>query len=344
MTSRERVLTAIGHREPDRVPTWFAAQPGITERLYRHLGVGDQPALLAKLGCDGFGAEGTWVQPVYRGPERLRLADGSEADHFGIVIQKHWPLAFAETPSDLDRYTWPRPDWFDYATVGERCRAVQEAGDVTIGGEGSCGIYHSLNLRGYELALTDPFVRPALAEGYLRLMGDFFVEWNERWLGAGAFDLFRCGDEVGSSEAMLLDPALWRRLYKPQLARVWAVALRRGVKVYYHCCGCLRPVFEDLLEIGVDLWDPAPPSVRGNDLAEMKRRYGSRVTFVGGVDQPTVLRTGTPADVATEVRRRLDELAPGGGLLLGPSQAITDDCPVENVVALYEAARRFGEY
>jgi len=346
VTSRERILTAISHEEPDRVPVWFAVQAGIRQRLFEYFGVDDTPVLLERLGCDAFGAQGSWVHPEYRGPERLTMPDGSQADHFGIVIQKHWPLAFAQTVADLESYSWPRADWFDYSTVKERCLAAKERDMVTIGGEGSCGIYHAINLRGYQLALTDPYLCPDLAEAYMQRMGDFMVEWNDRWLDAaeGEFDLFRCGDEVGNSQTMLLRPEIWRKFYKPQLSRVWSVARRKGIKVYYHCCGCLRPVFEDLLELGVDLWDTAPPYVDGNDLAEMKRLYGDRVTFVGGVDQPFVLYGGTPREVEDEVRLRLDQLAPGGGLLLGHSQAITDDCPLENVLAMYETARKYGEY
>jgi uroporphyrinogen decarboxylase len=262
------------------------------------------------------------------------------------VPQQHWPLAHAETAEDLDRYQWPSADWFDYSTIEERCLAAKEADQVTIGGEGSCGIYHAINLRGYERALTDALLHPGLTRDYMERMSDFMVEWNNRWLEAagGEFELFRCGDEVGNGQSMLLSPEQWRTFYKPHLQRVWAVAKRRGLRTYYHCCGCLRPVFEDLVEIGMDLWDMAPSYVHGNDLAEMKRLYGQQVTFVGGVDQPNVLRAGTPQQVADEVRLRLDQLAPGGGLLLGPSQAITDDCPVENVVTMYETARQYGEY
>jgi uroporphyrinogen decarboxylase len=127
MNSRARILAAINHEEPDRVPTWFAAQEEITARLYRYFGVDNGPALRECLGCDSFASEDSWPHPTYVGPERFRTPDGVQADWFGIVLQKHWPLAFATTPDDLAAYRWPSADWFDYSTIKEHCTEQQLA-------------------------------------------------------------------------------------------------------------------------------------------------------------------------------------------------------------------------
>jgi len=347
VSSRRRILTALEHREPDRVPIGFDCRPEIEAKILAHYGVESRLALFEKTGIDGFSVfTDSYVFPEYIGPPRPRHGDGSEADFFGIVIQKRWPLAFAEDVRDLDAYPWPEADWFDYSTIKDRCLELKRKGRITVGGEGGCGIYHSINLRGYEKALTDAYLNPKLAEAYLERMGDFFVEWNERWLAAaeGEFDVYRCGDEPGNSEMMLLAPDVWRKHYKPQLARVWAVARKHGLKIWFHCCGCCRPILEDIIEIGADMWDPAPAYVAGNDHRELKREYGDRLSFVGGVDLPTALVRGTPRDVVDDVKRCIDVLGPGGGYILGGSQALTDNVPLENAVAMFETALEYGLY
>jgi uroporphyrinogen decarboxylase len=200
-------------------------------------------------------------------------------------------------------------------------------------------------MRGYERALTDPLLKPALTDAYLGRMSDFFVAWNECWLDAagGEFDLFRCGDELGTMDRLFTRPEVWRRVYKPHLAKVWAVATQRGIKPWWHCCGYCRPLLEDMIEIGMELWDSVPPNVKDNDATELKRAYGDLITFVGGVDH-LLMVNGTPKQVADEVRLRLDQLAPGGGLILGPGQAFTPDMPLENILAFYETAHRYGVY
>ena len=347
MTPRERVLIAIDRRTPDRVPLGFDAHQGLTERLFRHFGVDHLLALYDKLGIDGFSVFTTsYVYPQYAGPPPPKLPNGQGTDFFGIGSQEHPPLAFAQTVADLDRYRWPQADWFDCSTVKARCREIKAQGRVTVGGEGGCGIQHAINLRGYAQALMDPVSDPELTHAYLQRMGDFFVAWNERWLGAaaGEFDIYRCGDELGSNTAMHCSPKVWREFYKPQLKRVWAVAKRHGLKIWYHCCGCCRPALEDLVEIGVDLWDPVPGYVTGNDQAALKREFGGRLAFVGGVDEPNILVRGRRADVEREVRRCLDTLGPGGGYILAGSQVLTDDVPLENVLTMYETALKYGGY
>lgn len=345
MDSRGRILTSLNHQEPDRVPSCFAADEATTCALLRHFHTDSVESLFFNLGTDGFMTDPGWVHPRYVGPPEVSLPDGEKADFWGIVLQRRWPIDFVETLDDLERYPWPKASWFDYTSIRVEASAVKNSGRIVIGGEGSCGIYQSINMRGYEKALTDSLIRPDLTRAYMERMSDFFTAWNERWLeaGAGEFDLFRCGDEVGNMQRMLLRPEIWRKFYKPHLKKVWAVALKHGLQPWWHCCGCCRPVLEDMLEIGMRVWDSVPPYVAGNDLPELKRRYGKDITFVGGVDQ-LLLARGTPQEVIGEVQLRLDQLAPGGGCILGPSQALTNDIPLANILALYEAISRFGNY
>ena len=207
MTPRERVLMTIAHKEPDRVPVGFDMRADVERMLLEHFGVKDRLSLYDALDVDGFSVFcDSYVYPDYQGPEPLALADGSRGDFFGVVCQRHQPLRFARSVADLEQYRWPSADWFGYSTVKRRCVEIKERNKrVTVGGEGGCGVFHAINLRGYEPALMDPLVDPEFTHAYMERMGDFFVEWNERWLSAaeGEFDIYRCGDDMGNCMSML---------------------------------------------------------------------------------------------------------------------------------------------
>jgi len=346
MNSRERVLAAIARRPVAHVPVGFDAHEGITRRLMEHYGATDRLSLFNRMGIDGFSVFcESFVGPRYIGPPPPSLPDGGSCDFWGIDFhQRRLPMASVQTLADLARHPFPSADWFDYSGIREQCLKVERLGLPTVGGEGGCGIQHVINLRGYEQALTDPLIAPDLTHAYMERLGDFFVEWNERWLGAaqGELDIFRCGDEIGANDRTHCSPDVWREFYKPQLRRIFAVAKRRGLKIWFHCCGCCRPLLEDLIEIGVDLWDPVPGYVAGNNQPELKRVYGGRLAFIGGVDTVNVLRLGTVREVRDEVRRCLDTFAPGGGYILGGSQVLQDDVPLANAVAMFETAVELG--
>ncbi len=346
MNARERVLTALDHREPDRVPVAFDAPLEMAEKLRAHFGVEDNPSLYRAMGIDGFNiAAEAYVFPEYTGPNPYDLPFINYINFWGVDgNQQQLPLENIESMAQLDDYLWPQADWFSYDHIAEQCAEIRKLGLPTVGGEGGCGIQHCIHMRGYERALIDTCMNPDLAHAYLDRMCDFFVEWNERWLSAGDFDVFRSGDELGSNTATHVQPDVWREFYKPRLKRVFAVAKKHGCKIWFHCCGCCRPLIEDLIEIGVDLWDPVSDYVAGNDHIELKREFGDRLSFIGGVNVKDVVRHGTPDDVREEVRRRIDILAPGGGYIVGGSQGIMEECPFENVLAMYDEAVKYGAY
>ena len=344
MTSRERVLAANSRKETDRLPVGFECHPGLMQKIMDYYGVTDRLSLFAKMGIDGFSVFfESFVGPKYIGPEQKKLDDGTVCDFWGIDFhQRSLPLGDFETIADLDKYNWPSADWFDYSDIYEKCLKVKESGLPVVGGEGGCGVQFAINMRGYENALVDPMMEPDFAHAYMQRAGDFFVEWNERWLSAakGEFDIFRCGDEIGANDRMHCSPEIWREFYKPQLKRIFAVAKSHGLKIWFHCCGMCRPVIDDLIEIGVDLWDPVPGYVNGNNHSELKKSYGDRLAFIGGVDTVTLLRYGTVEQVRAAVKQCIDTLGAGGGYILGGSQCLTDDIPLENAIAMFDIYSR----
>ncbi len=341
MNARERVLTALDHKEPDRVPTAFCVPPDLAAGLREHYGVEDNVALYRAMDIDGFAIDReSYIFPEYTGPNPHNLPWITYINFWGY-FEKH-PLENINSIEALDDYVWPETDWFSYDSIGEKCREARELGLPAVGGEGGCGLQHCVHMRGYNNAMMDPYTDPDFTHAYLERMGDFFVEWNERWLSAGDFDIFRAGDELGTMTSTHCNPDVWREFHKPQLKRVFAVAKRHGLKIWFHCCGCCRPLIEDLIEIGVDLWDPVDEYVTGNNHAELKRDFGDRLSFIGGVNSRKCGVVPTSDEIRSEVRRCIDTLAPSGGYIL--SSAVSEEWSLETVLAMYDEAVKYGVY
>ena len=138
---------------------------------------------------------------------------------------------------------------------------------------------------------------------------------------------------------MMFSPRTWRELVKPQLARVFAVGKSRGLPVAYHCCGALRPIIGDLIEIGMDILNPVQANCPGMDALELKREFGTDIAFMGGVDTQQLLPNASAAEVRRATSRLLDGMtADGGGYILAASHTISPETPDENIFAMYEVA------
>jgi uroporphyrinogen decarboxylase len=141
-----------------------------------------------------------------------------------------------------------------------------------------------------------------------------------------------------------MSPALYRRLIKPAHARMVQVVKNFNKPVLLHSCGSVAAMIPDFIEIGIDALHPVQVTAKDMDTAKLKYEYGPHITFWGGIDTHRVLPRGTTAEVREEVRKRIADLAPGGGYVLGAVHNIQAEVPVENVLAMIEAAREFGSY
>jgi uroporphyrinogen decarboxylase len=143
-----------------------------------------------------------------------------------------------------------------------------------------------------------------------------------------------------------MSPELYRRLVKPRQAEMLA-AIKESTraKIFYHSCGNIYPLIGDLIDIGVDLLNPVQVSTPDlADTARLKREFGSRLSFCGAIDTQKVLPHGTASDVRAEVRRRIRDLAPGGGYVAAAVHCIQPDVPPGNIVAMCEEIAAAGRY
>jgi uroporphyrinogen decarboxylase len=145
------------------------------------------------------------------------------------------------------------------------------------------------------------------------------------------------GDDWGQQQGLIMGPAHWRRFIRPRLAAMYAHVKSKGMYIAQHSCGDIHELFPDLVELGLDIYNTFQPEIY--DVAEMKRLYGNKITFYGGVSTQRLLPFATPGKVKAETRRLMALLGKDGGYIAAPTHAIPDDVPTENILAFLEAVQ-----
>ena len=364
-TSRERVLKAIDHIQPDVTPVHIMGFEGI-ERWLERFDAKDSMDLSDKLGLDLLGS----ARPVYTGPNTgggLTIW-GSAPNAGGLTGAGYsqerggYPLAGVTSVADVERFAWPDPDDFDYEVAAQvlgtlpegKARSVVTAYAVEKEGLSReevsrarafwlpflCSLF---DLFGLEETLVGLHTQPQVIEAAVDYLGTFLVEFSRRLLEAtrGLADVYIIGDDFATQAGMLLSPAHWRRFLKPTYERVFELTKSYGVKVWFHSCGTFRPVLPDLVDIGMDVWETVQVHLPGNDPEVLKREYGQDIAFFGAVNTQHTLPYGTHDDVRAEVCERIRVLGEGGGYICGGDHTILPDVPIENVLAMIDEARKF---
>jgi uroporphyrinogen decarboxylase len=346
MTPRERILAAIRHQPTDRCPTDIWAVEEVWARLYQHFGITDTLAVYERLGIDGI----FHIRPPYIGPE-LRRTDEYWFNEWGMGYRRQavqgggydeqviFPLAQAETIADLDAFPWPSPDWYDYAQLP--ALAAQYPGRAIECGYTACFFYHNL-LRGLETSLMDPLLQPDFTRALVQRLSDFFTEYHRRCFEAapGLIDLTQVTDDFGSQAGLLISPRIFDQFYRWTMERAIELAHRHHILVFHHDDGDIRPLLPRLVALGIEVLNPLQWRCGDWDLAALKAHYGHTLCFHGGVDNQATLPFGTPAEVRAEVRRLKATLGGDGtGYILAPCHNLQGLTPLENILALYEAAQ-----
>ena len=354
MTPKERVLAAIDHQEPDRVPLDFWPGRGTEARLLRHLDLESSDELQDFLGSDV-----RCVYPRYVGPKLNVSEDGSYEDFWGVIRKPYAhgsggaydevvapPLANATSLADIDKIRWPSPDWFDYSSLVEQCDRYRDYAVVVgkMGRETQTIFIQLWYYRGLAQILMDMASWPEFVEAMIDRIMAFRVEHIRRILAVvkGRADLLQIADDYGMQTGLMMSLDMWRQFFARRLKRIADMVHDAGLKVFLHCDGAIRPVIPDLIELGVDVLNPIQPDCPGMEPKGLKRDFGRKLCFHAGIDTQHTLPAGTTADVVSEVRQRIEVLGKGGGYILAPVHTVEADVPVENVLTLYEAAKEYG--
>ena len=307
--------------------------------------------LFDRLGIDGI----INISPPYVGPPLSEDGDYSENEwgmgwrnqqyDSGVYREQvFYPLAEAETLADLDTYPWPDPSWYDYDALPGL--AAQCGGRAICCGYTAPFYYHNM-LRGLELSLLDPLLRPRFTHHLIQHMSDFFNEYHRRCFeaGRGFVDITQVTDDYGSQHGLLIGTGAFDEFYRGPTQRAIDLAKSYDLLVFHHDDGDIRPLLPTLLEMGIDILNPIQWRCGDWDLVDLKVQYGHDLCFHGGVDNQQTLPFGSPDDVRAEVERLIGALASDGtGLIIAPCHNLQANTPVENIIALYEAAQEFGAF
>jgi uroporphyrinogen decarboxylase len=202
-------------------------------------------------------------------------------------------------------------------------------------------------VRGFEDWFTDLVADRKLAEALADAATDQSTALAAEILKVGGdlADIVACSDDMGFQGGPLISPELYRSLFKPRHKRYFdTVKKHTRAFIHFHSCGSIVKLLDDLIEIGVDAIHPVQVAAKDMDSASLKKRFGDRLSFWGGIDTQHVLPHGTTADVRAEVRRRIRDFAPGGGYILGAVHNLQAGVPIENIIAMYDGAREYGQY
>ena len=345
MTSKDRSLATIARQPVDRVPVDLWLTPEVLDSLLRHTGCTDEYELYRQLGVDKI----AWIFPGY-GSDKFDPNDSDGIDPWGVPTHKvrsgaatyqeygTGPLAGMDDPSQLDDYPlWPDPERFNHAAAKRLAIRARSFGFATIGPWLShFEIY--CHMRGMENALMDVIAEPEFMAAALdrideiqtRMLDGFFAELGD------LIDIVFISDDMGTQESQLISVAAWETHFQPRLAAWCARIHDHGKKVLFHTDGAAREFIPGLIDCGVDILNPIQHICPGMDRAALKRDFGDRVIFHGGVENQHVLPHGTPDDVRREVLECLETLGAGGGYLPCSCHNIQAGTPVANVLAFIE--------
>jgi len=382
MTSRQRVLTALNHEVPDRVPIDLGGfQTGIHRKAYidllNHLGIEDDVTIMDPVQqlarpCEEvlrrFHVDIRYVfahgPDSFQGGIEQNTRDGrllhDLADEFGVVWSmpddqpfymdiSHHPLADA-TIDDLADYPFPRgDDPTRFAGLrGEALRLREQTAYAISTGIGGVVYETCWYMRGLERWFMDTVENQAFCEALLDRMLHFWIGYYREFMKeiGDLVDVVMIGDDIGGQTGPLFSPAFYRTVVKPRQKKlVQHIKSLTSAKIWYHTCGSVVSLIPDLLDNGIDILNPVQISAANMGPRELKRRYGDRLTFWGGgIDTQHVLSFASPAQVREHVRANVEALKPGGGYVFNSVHNIQAGVPAENIVAMFDAAYEYGCY
>ena len=346
MTSRERVLAAMEHKEPDRVPAWCGASVEFWEKAKSQLGLDDE-GLRIRFGDDFRRVFADYVGPDFPLSEgaTYRTLFGIERCGIGYGQPLTHPLENA-TLKQIHDYPWPDPDWMDVSKIREKA-AVWDGHYAILGGDWSPFFHDLIDLLGMENMYIKMYTEPELVDAILQHMVDYYFEVSRRIFEAAAdvIDIFFIASDFGGQQGPLLGPDLFKRFMSPHLKRLSDLGHNYSLKVQLHCCGGVAELIPLMIEDGIDGLHAVQPDCVGMDLGKLKADFGDKFFFNGAIDSHNVLIDGTTDFVRQKTKEVLDIMMPGGGYIAGASHdTILEETPLENVLAMFETIREYGTY
>lgn len=380
MTSRERALKALNHEEPDRVPLDLGAtrnsgiliQPYEAVADYLKLSKDDTEApnhgtskllglataseeVLQRLGID---FRGIYLGKADSSAEAM-LPDGTHQDDLGVIRRQpegspYWdvvnsPFSGDISLSDIQKWDWPDPTDPGYTRgLRQKASALRESGNYA-------GVLHLQDiivhpcqfLMGFEKWYMSFITEPKVITALMDIMLELRMELTKRALeeAGDIIDVISCSDDICDMRGPMLSPQMYQEFIKPRHSRYFdLIRSQTTAKILYHSCGAVTKLIPDFIDMGIDFINPVQVSAAEMDTRRLKKEFGNEIGFWGAIDTIQVLPFGSPEKVIEEVKKRVGDLAPGGGYVLSAVHNIQPNVSAENIVTMYDSAAEFGKY
>ncbi len=380
MTSRERILTSLGHQEPDRIPFDIGSTlvTGITSTAYKnllsYLGIKKEEIaiqdmiqqlavvdeeVLQRLKVDTRGVFlrdfCAWQPEIKEGKDYFYFDDAwgiswrmpKTAGHY-YDMYKH-PLTHLSVEG-IDGYPWP--DCLDKARIKgikEKARQIRkEEKCVVLGSTGmSVGLLQTATwLQGFEECYSNLLINPSLTCKLLDKLVELDLKFWEMLISeiGSEIDIILYADDFGVQNGPLMSMDMFRKFFKPRYRKIFSfIKSRCSAHILFHTCGSAYDLIPELIEIGVDILNPVQVSAAKMDTKRLKKDFGDAIVFWGGgIDTQRTLPFADQQGVKDEVKRRIDDLAPGGGFVFTTVHNIQPGVPPQNIMAMWEALQEFG--
>jgi uroporphyrinogen decarboxylase len=365
MNSKERVSLALTRKGiPDRVPLQFDLGRSLLEQFSKkyQIPVHYSPSYYEDLMYRTSGNElrlamGSDVVVVGgglpAGYSPRRVDGGAIINEFGMKMRQgalymeviEEPLRAANSVDDVMKLAFPDP--FAEGRFDDARATIEKYKDqYFIIGDLELSLFElSWHLVGLEKFLVDMSGDEPYVEALFDRVLEFTTGIGRKLVELGV-DAIWCGDDIGAQNAMMISPKMWRKLLKPRHAQLFQElkAINPDVIIAYHSDGVVAPVLNELIEIGMDVFNPVQPNVPGHDPAELKARFGDKVAFWGAIDQQDLLPKGTPEQIEADVAEKIRILGKGGGYMCSPAHIIQSDVSPENVETFIKAVKTYGSY
>ena len=383
MTSRERILTSLRHQEPDRIPFDLGSTlvTGITSIAYKnllsYLGVEKEKIdicdiiqqlaavdekILQRLKVDTRGIFlkdfSAWQLKIKEDEKHFYFSDAwgitwrmPKVGGYYYDMCQH-PLGYASI-ADIDNYSWPDPlDGGRIKGLKEEIKRIKEEKGciVILGSAGmSVGLLQTATwLQGFEECYSNLAAKPLLMSKLFDKLVELDIKFWEMFISelGNEIDIILYADDFGIQNGLLISKDMFREYFKPRYRKIFSfIKSRCSAYIFFHTCGSVYDLIPELIEIGIDILNPVQVSAAKMDTKRLKREFGDAITFWGGgVDTQRILPFGSPQEVKDEVKRRINDLAPGGGFVFTTVHNIQPGVPPENIMAMYEAVERYGRY
>jgi uroporphyrinogen decarboxylase len=344
MTHKERILAAINHRQADRIPLDYWGVPEITEKLMQHFGVKTFPEFADALDIDMVMTVEPRLIAERINTWNIRMKKVPIGHGAYYEEPEALPLAGYEDIGEIEKnYVFPDADMFDYNIIREQCRAYE--GFAITGGYISLTYFYEM-IRGTEQMLIDLIAFPEIAEYIFAKLQNFAYNQTKRILeaGEGKIHLSQVTDDFGTQNSLISSPGMLDRYLGKYYDKNIALVQSFGAKVFHHDDGAMTPMLPWLANKGIDVLNPLQWHLPGWDLPRIKAEYGEKICFHGGVDNQQVLPFGSKQDVINEVEACMNALyRDKTGYILGPCHNVQSITPIENIITMYEHAKKYSQ-